>query len=80
MFEVPAGGRRYRALEILVKRKRFAKDGPVPCVVKDYSGANPFRLAACANPGLANVAATLCNLLGYQAPAIYEPSLIRIGD
>ena len=34
MFEVPAGGRRYRALEIFVKRKRFAKDGPVPCVVK----------------------------------------------
>lgn len=34
LFEVPAGGRRYRALEILVKRKRFAKDGPVPCVVK----------------------------------------------
>jgi ParB family chromosome partitioning protein len=34
MYEVPAGGRRYRALEILVKRKRFAKDGPVPCIVK----------------------------------------------
>jgi ParB family chromosome partitioning protein len=35
MFEVPAGGRRYRALELLVKRKRFAQDGPVPCIVKD---------------------------------------------
>lgn len=33
-FEVPAGGRRFRALELLVKQKRLAKDAPVPCVVK----------------------------------------------
>ena len=33
-FEVPAGGRRYRALELLVKQKRLAKDALVPCVVK----------------------------------------------
>ena len=33
-FEVPAGGRRYSALAILVKRKRMAKDALVPCVVK----------------------------------------------
>src|SRR6202795_5210608 len=35
MFEVPAGGRRYRALELLVKQKRMAKTQPVPCVVRD---------------------------------------------
>ena len=35
MFEVPAGGRRYRALELLVKQKRLAKTAPVPCVVGD---------------------------------------------
>lgn len=34
LFEVPAGGRRYRALERLVKQKLLAKDAPVPCVVK----------------------------------------------
>ena len=33
-FEVPAGGRRYRAIERLVKAKRFPKDGLVPCVVR----------------------------------------------
>ncbi|AGK59803.1 ParB domain-containing protein nuclease [Hyphomicrobium denitrificans 1NES1] len=37
MFEVPAGGRRYRALQLLVKQKRLAKTGPVPCVVRDPS-------------------------------------------
>ncbi|MCK1349223.1 ParB family chromosome partitioning protein [Bradyrhizobium sp. GM0.4] len=35
MFEIPAGGRRYRALELLVKQKRLAKSAPVPCVVRD---------------------------------------------
>src|SRR5216684_1784067 len=39
MFEVPAGGRRYRALELLVKQKRMAKTAPVPCVVRDPSTA-----------------------------------------
>ena len=34
MFEVPAGGRRYRALELLVKQKRLAKVALVPCVVR----------------------------------------------
>ena len=30
MFEVPAGGRRCRALELLVKQRRMAKTQPVP--------------------------------------------------
>ena len=37
MFEVPAGGRRYRALALLVKQKRLAKAAPVPCVVSEAS-------------------------------------------
>jgi ParB family chromosome partitioning protein len=35
LFEVQAGGRRYRALERLVKQKRLAKTAPIPCVVRD---------------------------------------------
>jgi ParB family chromosome partitioning protein len=35
MYEVPAGGRRYRALELLAKQKRLARTTPVPCVVGD---------------------------------------------
>jgi len=34
MFEIPAGGRRYRALELLVKQKRMTKTQAVPCVVR----------------------------------------------
>jgi ParB family chromosome partitioning protein len=37
MFEVPAGGRRFRALSILVKQKRLAKTAPIPCLVRDAS-------------------------------------------
>ncbi|PBB83761.1 ParB/RepB/Spo0J family partition protein [Mesorhizobium sp. WSM3876] len=32
-FEVPAGGRRYLALGILVKQKRLTKNEPIPCIV-----------------------------------------------
>ncbi|MFP1131985.1 ParB/Srx family N-terminal domain-containing protein [Asticcacaulis sp. W401b] len=39
MFEVPAGGRRFRALELLVKQKRLSKSSPVPCVVSDANDA-----------------------------------------
>jgi ParB family chromosome partitioning protein len=31
---VPAGGRRYRALELLVKQKRLARTAPIPCIVR----------------------------------------------
>ncbi|MBJ6721036.1 ParB/RepB/Spo0J family partition protein [Bacillus sp. PR5] len=37
LFEVPAGGRRYRALEHLVKQKRLNKTAPVPCIVSEAS-------------------------------------------
>lgn len=33
-FEIPAGGRRYRALERLVKEKRLSKTTPIPCIVR----------------------------------------------
>ncbi len=34
VYEIPAGGRRYRALELLVKKKRLARTAPVPCIVR----------------------------------------------
>ncbi|UCI09483.1 ParB/RepB/Spo0J family partition protein [Mesorhizobium sp. B1-1-8] len=43
IFEVPAGGRRYRALELLVRQKRMAKTEPVPCVITDANSAVPIE-------------------------------------
>jgi len=34
-FEIPAGGRRFLALSLLVKQKRLAKTTPIPCIVRD---------------------------------------------
>ncbi|MEY9459688.1 ParB family chromosome partitioning protein [Bradyrhizobium ottawaense] len=45
MFEVPAGGRRYRALEFLVKQKRMARTQAVPCVVREGGIAEDDSLA-----------------------------------
>jgi ParB family chromosome partitioning protein len=35
MFEIPAGGRRFQALSLLVKQKRLAKTALIPCIVRD---------------------------------------------
>jgi ParB family transcriptional regulator, chromosome partitioning protein len=34
-FEIPAGGRRFQALSLLVKQKRLNKTTPIPCIVRD---------------------------------------------
>lgn len=53
---------------------------PVPFIVKDYSGLNQFELAGVEGPGLANIAATLCTLLGLEQPEEYEPSIVRLAE
>ncbi|MFG1360147.1 MULTISPECIES: ParB/RepB/Spo0J family partition protein [Xanthobacter] len=45
LFEIPAGGRRYRALELLVKQKRLFRSAPVPCVVREDGIAEEDSLA-----------------------------------
>lgn len=45
LYEVPAGGRRFRALELLVKRKRLPKTALVPCVVRTDGLAEEDSLA-----------------------------------
>lgn len=51
---------------------------PVPFVIKDYTGRNKFVYSGVENPGLTNVAATVCVLLGFEPPEDYEPTLIKI--
>lgn len=45
MFEVPSGGRRYRALELLVKQKRLARTAPIPCIIRTEGIAEEDSLA-----------------------------------
>ncbi len=51
---------------------------PVPFIVKDFSGMNEFELHILDEKGLANVAATTLNLLGFEAPDGYKSSLLKI--
>jgi 2,3-bisphosphoglycerate-independent phosphoglycerate mutase len=51
---------------------------PVPFIVKDYSGANSWQPSGVQAPGLSNVAAAICNILGYEAPEGYDPSLVTL--
>lgn len=53
---------------------------PVPFIVKDFNGNNVFDLAGLAGPGLANIAATICTLLGLEPPDDYEPSIVKLAD
>jgi ParB family chromosome partitioning protein len=45
MYEVPAGGRRFRALQLLVQQKRLAPDTPIPCVIRTEGIAEEDSLA-----------------------------------
>ena len=45
MFEIPAGGRRFRALELLVKQKRLNRTAPVPCIIRTDGLAEEDSLA-----------------------------------
>jgi len=50
---------------------------PVPFAIHDPDYDGEYHLAPPPSPGLSNVAATLFNLLGYEAPDDYDPSLIQ---
>jgi 2,3-bisphosphoglycerate-independent phosphoglycerate mutase len=50
----------------------------VPFAIYDPSYQGEYGMASLKKPGLANVAATLLNLLGYQKVIDYEPSLIKM--
>ncbi len=54
---------------------------PVWFIVHDPSGKKPMEINPDAtNPGLANVAATIFQLLGLEPPKLYDPPLLRFHE
>ena len=52
---------------------------PVPCIIYDASGESRITVKADNGQfGLSNVAATVVNLLGYEAPEMWDESLIEM--
>ena len=51
---------------------------PVPCIIYDNVYADKYTVKADDGKfGLSNVAATMVNLLGYEAPAMWDESIIK---
>ncbi len=50
---------------------------PVPFAIYDPGYGGEYKLASVEGAGLANVAATVFELMGYHAPDDYEPSLLE---
>ena len=53
---------------------------PVPAIIVDPTNAAQIKLTTTPNLGISSLAATCLNLLGYQAPEGYDPSLVQVGD
>lgn len=74
MFEVDADGEPKRNAEGRPIVRTSHTLNRVPCSI--YAPEARFTLREIENPGLANVAATLLQLMGFAAPEDYEPSLL----
>ena len=51
---------------------------PVPCIIYDNSGADNYTVKKDGAYGLSNVAATLVNLMGFEAPDFWDESIIEV--
>ena len=52
---------------------------PVPCIIYDNANADKYAIKEDNGSfGLSNVAATMVNLLGYEAPAMWDESIIEV--
>ena len=53
---------------------------PVPCILYDNFYQDHYTILYEGSYGLSNVAATTVNLLGYQAPEVWDASMIKMVD
>ncbi len=59
------------------KQKTSHSINPVPIFIYDPSGQAPMVISKQKDLGIANIAATCLNLLGFETPADYTPSIIE---
>ena len=71
------GGTKHNA-DGSMKAKTSHTTNPVPLYLYDPSYNNEYNPELRSGLGLTSVAATVMNLLGYEAPADYEPSAIEM--
>ena len=79
MYEVDKKGAPKQGKDGSYKAKTSHTLNPVPCIIYDNFYADKYKVKADNGKfGLSNVAATVVNLLGYEAPSMWDDSLIEI--
>ena len=62
-----------------IKVKTAHSLNPVPVIVYDPANCAKLKLSEHKGLGISSLAATCLNLLGFEAPANYDPSVIEVG-
>jgi 2,3-bisphosphoglycerate-independent phosphoglycerate mutase len=62
-----------------IKVKTAHSLNPVPVIVYDPTNCAKLKLSDHKGLGISSLAATCLNLLGFEAPANYDPSVITVG-
>ena len=78
MFELDKKGNPKANADGSYKAKTSHTLNPVPCILYDNEYASRYSLKTKEGFGLANLAATTVNLLGYEAPEMWCESLIEL--
>ncbi len=77
MYELDKKGQVKRDSSGRAKAKTSHTLNPVPLVLAASAGLSVQLSQKIAAPGLSNMAATVLNLLGFEAPSDYDPSLVE---
>ena len=79
MYEVDKKGNIKTDKTGKAKAKTSHTLNPVPCIIYDNANADKYEVKEDNGTfGLSNVAATMVNLLGYEAPAMWDESIIKV--
>jgi len=79
MYEVDKKGAPKQGKDGSYKAKTSHTLNPVPCIIYDNFYADKYEVKADDGRfGLSNVAATVVNMLGYEAPSMWDESIIEI--
>ena len=79
MYEVDKKGNIKTDKAGKAKAKTSHTLNPVPCIIYDNANADKYEVKEDNGTfGLSNVAATMVNLLGYEAPAMWDESIIKV--
>ena len=76
MYEHKKDGSLKKDADGNVARKTSHSLNPVPCIVYDPEGKGEYAPELRTGLGISSLAATCIELLGFKAPADYDPSVL----